>query len=108
MKGKKGFQKGVVSSVAGRGKGNSNKVTKEARELFVMTLEKQVPNIEQAFNDVLFGVKSVSGAVVKFPDPAKYLELYAKYAQYFVPKQLDVNIGGKVITVVPPDEKKQD
>ena len=37
----------------GRPKGAENKLTKEARELFIETLEGQVPNIEDAFAEVL-------------------------------------------------------
>jgi len=59
----------------GKPKGATNKVTQEARELFLQTLESQVPNIMQAFEDV------------REKNPAQYLDLFAKYAQYFVPKK---------------------
>jgi len=68
----------------GREKGQENNLTKTARQLFVQTLEKQVPSIEKAFEDV------------KKKDPAKYLELFAKYAQYFVPKKIDQETTLKV------------
>jgi hypothetical protein len=84
MKGKK---------TGGREKATPNKLTQTARELFVSTLEGQVPNIMGAFEHV------------RNEDPAKFLELYAKYAQYFVPKQMDINLGGKVITVIAPNKK---
>lgn len=67
----------------GRQKGGENKLTKTARELFINILEGQISNIEQALNDVLNGTKT------RAADPAKYLELYAKYAQYFVPKKVE-------------------
>ena len=75
----------------GRVKGTENKLTKSARELFVSTLEGQVGNIEVAFYDVL------NGSDVNKPDPAKYLELFAKYAQYFVPKKIDLTTDGDKI-----------
>ncbi len=68
----------------GRQKGTPNKMTKASREVFIQTLEGQVPNIEQAFKDVL--AKS----------PEKYLDLFAKYAQYFVPKKTESDIKTEV------------
>jgi len=71
---------------AGRPKGAGNKLTKEAREIFIETLEGQVPNIEDAFDKVLKD------------SPAKYLELFAKYAQYFVPKKTESEVKGELST----------
>ena len=68
----------------GRPQGSENKITTEAREMFVKTLEGQVPNINKAFTDVL--AKS----------PEKYLDLFAKYAQYFVPKKTESEIKGEL------------
>lgn len=77
------FEKGNNAS-KGRPKGAENKLTKEARELFIETLEGQVPNIEDAFAEVLKN------------NPAKYLELFAKYAQYFVPRKSESEVKGEV------------
>jgi hypothetical protein len=87
----------------GRVKGTENKLTKSARELFVNILEGQVQNIENAFEDVLNGTDTTR------PDPAKYLELYAKYAQYFIPKKIDLTTDGDkieapIIQILPPSE----
>ena len=68
----------------GRQKGTPNKMTSEAREVFIKTLEGQVPNIEKAFADVLS------------KSPEKYLDLFAKYAQYFVPKKTESDIKTEV------------
>lgn len=70
----------------GRSKGVPNKITQTARELFVSTLEQQVPNLLEAFE------------AVRVSDPVKYLELYAKYAQYFVPKHVDMTTNGNSIS----------
>jgi hypothetical protein len=70
----------------GRPKGSENKLIKEAREIFIETLEGQVPNIEDAFKQVLK------------ESPSKYLELFAKYAQYFVPKKTESEIKGELTT----------
>lgn len=75
----KPFEKGN----AGKPKGAVNKVTQEARELFLQTLEAQVPNIMQAFDDV------------REKNPVQYLDLFAKYAQYFVPKKTSLEGGEK-------------
>lgn len=72
----------------GKTKGSVNKVTANARELFVAILEKQVPKIESAFEKVL--IKS----------PEKYLELYAKYAQYFIPRKVDITTKEEAIEQV--------
>lgn len=68
----------------GRPKGAENKLTAEAREIFIQTLENQVPNIEEAFSKVLE------------QSPSKYLDLFAKYAQYFVPKKTETDIKAEV------------
>ncbi len=73
------FKKGQKAG-PGRPKGMENKLTTEAREMFIQTLEGQVPNIQKAFTDVL--AKS----------PEKYLDLFAKYAQYFVPKKTETDL----------------
>ena len=72
----------------GKPKGAEAKVNKEARQLFVETLQGQVGHIHNAFEQV------------RVKDPAKYLELFAKYAQYFVPKKVDVTSGGDEIKQV--------
>ena len=78
------FKKGESGNKTGRPKGAENKLTQEAREVFIKTLEGQVPNIEEAFAEVL---KS---------SPARYLDLFAKYAQYFVPKKTETDIKGEL------------
>ena len=77
------FEKGN----AGKPKGATNKVTQEARVLFLQTLEAQVPNIMQAFQEV------------RDKNPAQYLDLFAKYAQYFVPKKTSLEGGDKPLDI---------
>jgi hypothetical protein len=74
------FKKGVSGNPKGKKKGTVNKKTAEARELFIQTLEGQVPNIQEAFEKVL--EKS----------PEKYLDLFARYAQFFTPKKSEQDI----------------
>jgi hypothetical protein len=69
---KKGHDKGK-----GRPKGSENKITKEARDIFLETLEGQAPHIAAAFEEV------------RRDNPRAYLDLFAKYAQYFVPKKTE-------------------
>jgi hypothetical protein len=69
---KEGNEKG-----AGRPKGAENKVTKAARDIFLETLEGQAPHIAAAFEEV------------RRDNPRAYLDLFAKYAQYFVPKKTE-------------------
>lgn len=61
----------------GRQKGTGNKTTAQAQELFVGILQGQSSKVEDALNEVYK------------TDKAKFLELYAKYAQYFVPKKIE-------------------
>ena len=68
----KGHDKGK-----GRPKGAENKVTKEAREIFLETLGKHSGNIDEAFQEVFN------------EDKTKFLDLFAKYAQYFMPKKTE-------------------
>ena len=69
------FEKG--NKAGGRTKGAVNKVTQSARELFLETLEGQSEHLAEAF------------AKVREESPSKYLDLFAKYAQYFVPKKTE-------------------
>lgn len=78
------FKKGESGNKNGRPKGAQDKLTKEAREIFIETLEGQVPNIEDAFAKVLK------------ESPSKYLELFAKYAQYFVPKKTEADVNNNI------------
>lgn len=71
---------------SGRKKGAVNRLTNNARILFLQTLENQVPNIEQAFDDV------------RAKNPKEYLDLFAKYAQYFVPKKTDLTSDNEKIS----------
>lgn len=70
------FEKG--NKLGGRPKGSVDKVSREARLLFVKVLSDQVPYIEDSLNKV------------REKDPAKYLDLMCKFAQYFVPKMVHV------------------
>tara|TARA_R110000744_G_scaffold372161_1_gene483682 strand:- start:1399 stop:1698 length:300 start_codon:yes stop_codon:yes gene_type:complete len=71
------FKKGESGNPKGREKGVENKITKEARDIFLETLEGQAPHIAKAFEEV------------RRDNPRAYLDLFAKYAQYFVPKKTE-------------------
>ncbi len=73
-----GFKKGTSGNAKGKPKGAQNKIDLKAKEIFVHTLEQQLPNIEQAFKEVYKN------------DKAKFLELFFKYAQYIIPKKIEV------------------
>lgn len=70
----------------GRIKGAQNKLTKTAREVFKATLENESAFVAKAFEKV------------RKTNPEKYLELFSRYAQYFMPKQLDITTDGQKIT----------
>lgn len=92
----KGVGKGKTNNPNGRPKGVPNELTQTAREMFIATIEAQVPSIQAAFD------------YVKQDDPAKYLELLAKYAQYFVPKQVEMKLDNNIINVIVPNKKSDD
>lgn len=77
------FEKGNKAG-KGRPKGAPNKKTAEARELFLQTLEGQVDGLADAFDKV------------REKSPEKYLDLFARYAQYFVPKKTEQDIKAEV------------
>ena len=70
------FKKGNTEG-KGRPKGSNNKLDAEARELFIATLGKHSSKIDTAFEKVYKD------------NPLKFLEMFAKYAQYFVPKKTE-------------------
>ena len=74
---KKSKVDGNRTKTGGRTKGTPNKLTEDARRVFLETLEGEVPHIHEAF------------AKVREKSPDKYLDLFAKYAQYFVPKKTE-------------------
>lgn len=72
------FKKG--NKEGGRTKGAENKLNKEAKELFIETLEGQVINIKDAFDKV------------REESASKYLELFAKYAMFFAAKKTESEV----------------
>ena len=62
----------------GKLKGTQNKLTQAARELFLQTIENQMPNLQEAFE------------AVRQENPAEYLKIVEKYAQYFIAKKVDI------------------
>ena len=81
------FEKGH-DKATGRPKGSENKLTKEARTIFLETLEGQAPHIAEAFEKV------------RNENPKAYLDLFAKYAQYFVPKKTENSHDHKGFTPI--------
>jgi len=77
----------------GRTKDTPNIATKTAREVFIATIEGRVSSINAALD------------YVEKDDPAKYLELIAKFAQYFVPKQVEMKLDNNIIEVIAPGKK---
>ena len=70
---------------SGRAKGTPNKLTAKARELFHATIEGQMEHIAGAFEQV------------RQTNPAEYLKILEKYAQYVVPKKVDVTTDNSPI-----------
>lgn len=74
-----------------RPKGAINRTTKEAHELFMFIMNRQVDNIE--------------GALIKInrEDPDKYINALSKLLQYYIPRKTDVTSGDEKIQISLPD-----
>ena len=74
------FKKGQSGNPAGRPKGSKDRVTAEARALFVSIMEGEVQHIE----DALDGLRTESSE--------KYLKALAALFPYFMPKQVETEV----------------
>lgn len=79
MANKKGAKK-----VGGRQKGTPNEITKDARLIFAAIMEKQMPDIDAALEELK-------------DRPKDYLDCWAKLAPYFMPKKTDITSNGESI-----------
>lgn len=79
----------ATSHLKPRQKGTPNNVTTDAKRLFVQILENQVGHLEDALDKV------------RERSPAKYVDLIAKLAVYFVPKKLDITTDGNQLNYIP-------
>jgi hypothetical protein len=86
-----------IPKTGGKQKGYTSEPVKKAQELFVSLLEGEVPNLQEAFE------------YVRTNDPAKYLDIYAKFAQFFAPKKTELSgsLDSKVITVKHPKDDNE-
>ena len=73
-----------------RTKNSPNKITAEARALFVQNLASQTANVQIAFNE-LFEC-----------DKVKYLEIFHKYSSFFIPKLTETKT--EITTTEAPEE----
>jgi len=95
----KGPGKGKTNNPNGRPKGIQNKTTEEAKELFNAVIEGQIENIESCLKKV------------QEKDPARFLEILAKYLNYIYPRGLDISSKGKSLTtkiIFVDEEDKQE
>ena len=80
------FEKGHKKK-GGREKGIENKITQDARELFISVMEGQVPFVKESL------------AEVRKEDHATYLKLLTNLFPYFISKKTDVTTNGKDINM---------
>jgi len=81
MKGKKGFQKGVVTNPDGRPKGAKDKKTKQWEELGEYIINKGA----EKYMDYLDGLKDSS-----------FAERFERILEYFKPKQQRTELTGEL------------
>jgi hypothetical protein len=83
---KTSFKKGE----GGKPKGALNRTTKEAHELFVFIMNRQVDNIEEALMKI------------NKEDPEKYINALSKLLQYYLPRKTDITSGDeKIVPTLP-------
>mgnify|MGYP003490246651 CR=1 FL=1 len=80
---KKGHEK-----VGGKPKGHTDEATLASREVFKSAIEDQFPKMIEAFDKA------------REQSPVKYLELITKFAQYVMPKMIDVTTKGEEVKQV--------
>jgi hypothetical protein len=73
----------------GRPKGSVDKVTSDAKALFMEIMEGQVPKVQEALNEVYK------------EDKAAFLKYLAALMPYFIPKKTDVTSNGKELNEKP-------
>lgn len=86
------FKKGHKKE-GGRKKGSLNRTNKEARELFIKIMNKEIDYIPEALE------------MVRTENQTKYLDILSKLFQYTMPKQIDIKsdgdkISGVTVTIV--------
>jgi hypothetical protein len=87
----RGPGKGKTNNPNGRPKGSQNQTTKEAHELFVLIMNRQVPLIESALKKI------------EAEDSEKYINALSKLLQYYMPRKTDVTSGDEKIAITLPD-----
>ena len=73
----------------GKPKGALNRTTKEAHELFIMIMNRQMDRVETALANI--------------NDDEKYLNSLAKLLQYYIPRKTDITSGDEKIAIKLPD-----
>lgn len=72
----------------GKAKGYTDEATLASREIFKSAIEDQFPKMIEAFEKA------------REQSPVKYLELITKFAQYVMPKMIDVTTKGEEVKQV--------
>jgi len=82
-----GFKKGKEKT-GGKPKGYQDESTLASREVFKSAIEDQFPKMIEAFDKA------------REQSPVKYLELITKFAQYVMPKMVDITTKGEEVKQV--------
>jgi ribosomal protein L16/L10AE len=72
----------------GKPKGYTSEAVKASQEIFKSAIEDQFPKMIEAFDKA------------RAKDPIKYLDLITKFAQYVMPKMVDVTTKGEEVKQV--------
>lgn len=83
------FKKGHSGNPQGRPKGATDKVTREARQLFVSIMEGEVGYIENALEDL------------RTESSEKYLKALSGLFPYFMPKQQELSVTTDLVPTTP-------
>ena len=91
-KGQKGIQKGEVANPGGRGN-VPNKVTTETRNLILIAVERQSVYFDETMERI------------RRDSPCDWAKIMVKMCDFILPKQMNLNVNGNIINVIPPDKR---
>lgn len=83
------FKKGQSGNAKGRPKGATDKVTREARALFVQIMDGEVKHIEDALD------------ALRQESSEKYLKALSGLFPYFMPKQQELSVTTDIVPTTP-------
>lgn len=90
------FEKGHAKiDGAGRKSGVPNKVTAEAKHLILMAVDEQSKHFDLTMERI------------REENPVDWAKIIVKMMDFVLPKQMNINMEGKIINVIPPQKRAE-